>query len=110
MEARPMVLRKLSASRALALVAALLAFSLTRGQTSLPHVPGPNPATESKATVTKTAPPAVPPARDLAKLSPLQRQMYLSAQRGADWLYRANQPDGRFKHGYNPSLNTSLEG
>src|SRR5438552_18129456 len=38
--------------------------------------------------------------RDLSRLPPLQHQMYLSAQRGADWLCRTNQADGRFLHGY----------
>jgi hypothetical protein len=48
--------------------------------------------------------------RDLSKLSPLQQQMYLSVQRGADWLYRVNRPDGRFVYGYLPALNTAMEG
>ena len=33
--------------------------------------------------------------RDISKLPRLQQQMYLTAQRGADWLCRANQSDGR---------------
>src|SRR5262249_22510159 len=64
----------------------------------------PTPA-DKKVTVIKAVPP-----RDLAKLSPLQRQMYLSAQRGADWLYRANRPDGRFQYGFIPSLKTNVDG
>jgi hypothetical protein len=36
--------------------------------------------------------------------------MYLSAQRGADWLCRTNQADGRFMHGYLPALKAPLEG
>jgi hypothetical protein len=36
--------------------------------------------------------------------------MYLSAQRGADWLHRANRPDGRFVYGYLPALHKPLEG
>jgi hypothetical protein len=47
---------------------------------------------------------------DFSKLPPLQQQMYLSLQRGADWLCRANQSDGRFLHGYLPALRTPLEG
>jgi len=47
---------------------------------------------------------------DPGKLSNLQRQWYLSAQRGADWLQRANRPDGRFVTGYVPALRTPLEG
>jgi hypothetical protein len=53
---------------------------------------------------------ATVPARDLSKLSPLQQQMYLTAQRGGDWLCRANRADGRFVHGYLPDLKSPLEG
>jgi hypothetical protein len=62
-------------------------------------------------------PPAAPaataveqPVREFAKLTPLQQQLYLSAQRGADWLRRANRPDGRFVYGYLPALKAPLEG
>lgn len=51
-----------------------------------------------------------PKPRDLSQLPPLQRQMFLSAQRGADWLYRMNGNDGRFVYGCVPSLKTTLEG
>lgn len=47
---------------------------------------------------------------DLSKLSLQHRQIYLSAQRGADWLVRANRPDGRFVHGYVPALRMVMEG
>ena len=42
--------------------------------------------------------------------SPLERQMELSARAGADWLCRANRPDGRFVYGYVPALKMVLEG
>jgi hypothetical protein len=42
--------------------------------------------------------------------SPLEHQMELSARAGADWLCRANRPDGRFVYGYLPALKTVLEG
>lgn len=45
-----------------------------------------------------------------SSLKPLQEQMNRSARTGADWLYRANQSDGRFVFGYVPSLNSLLEG
>src|SRR5947207_163917 len=48
--------------------------------------------------------------RDLSKLLPLHQQMYLSAQSGADWLFRANRSDGRFEYGFLPCLKTKLEG
>jgi hypothetical protein len=54
--------------------------------------------------------PAEKPARDMSRLTPLQRQMDLSMQRGADWLYRHNRSDGRFVYGYEPALQVVLEG
>lgn len=48
--------------------------------------------------------------RDLDKYSPLERHLYLTAVRGADWLQRANQPDGRFVPGFHPSLGIKAEG
>lgn len=33
-----------------------------------------------------------------------------SARRGADWLLRAQRPDGHFRYGYVPALNQPLEG
>ncbi|MGE3806827.1 MAG: hypothetical protein AB7K24_19335 [Gemmataceae bacterium] len=59
---------------------------------------------------TTTLVPQRPAGKDPAKLSPLTKQMYLSAQRGADWLYRMNGNDGRFVYGYVPALNQVLEG
>ncbi len=52
----------------------------------------------------------VKPARDWSKLGSLQQQLFLSAQRGGDWLYRVNGTDGRFVSGYVTSLRTILEG
>jgi hypothetical protein len=49
-------------------------------------------------------------APDLAKYNPLQKQMYFSAQRGGDWLARANRGDGRFVYGYLPALKSNMEG
>ena len=89
-----------------AAAAGFTALSGSRGQEP-PAVPGP----AAPATPTRAAPAeAKRPARDLTRLSNLQRQLYLSAQRGADWLQRANRPDGRFIYGYVPALRTPLEG
>ena len=44
------------------------------------------------------------PSHDLSKVTPLQRQLYLSAHRGAHWLYRMNQVKGRFTDGWLPAL------
>src|SRR5262245_59475148 len=48
--------------------------------------------------------------RDFNALPLLTRQMVLSTQRGMEWLYRVNQPNGRFMHGYLPALNQAMEG
>ena len=47
---------------------------------------------------------------DVAKFSPLEREMYADARRGADWLCRASRPDGRFSNGLIPGLKTAIEG
>jgi len=47
---------------------------------------------------------------DVSRYGPLQKQMYLCAQRGADWLVRVNGTDGRFVNGYVTALKTGLEG
>src|SRR5712692_919109 len=68
----------------------------------------------SKATPAPKPPADVPPvekaARDFAQLAPLQKQIWLSAQRGAEWLHRANGPDGRFAYGVVPALRAAMEG
>jgi hypothetical protein len=48
--------------------------------------------------------------RDLSRFTVFQRQVYLSAHRGAEWLQRANRVDGRFQHGVVPALRRPLEG
>lgn len=49
-------------------------------------------------------------ARDLTKLSPQQRHLYLSAKSGMEWLVRVNRTDGRFLPGFVPALRVPLEG
>jgi hypothetical protein len=91
--------------------AGCLTLSLLRGQDrSATKTEDRGQKTEDSKAV--TAPPAAPakPARDLATLSPVQRQMLLSAQRGADWLFRMHRLKGRFVYGYLPALATELEG
>ncbi len=56
------------------------------------------------------APPAKPAGRDLDKFSALHRQLFLSAQRGTDWLKRAHRADGRFVYGVLPALSLPMEG
>jgi hypothetical protein len=69
--------------------------------------PAPAPASPAPA---PAAAPADAAGRDLDKLSPLQRQMYLSVLGAADWLRRANRDDGRFVYGYLPAVNQVMEG
>lgn len=106
-------------------VGAFAALSLTWGQApatpdskppaSLPPgvtdkaAPLPRPTANPPTTVQPVSV-ATPAAPDTTKYTPLQKQMYLSVQRGADWLYRANRADGRFDHGYLPALAGVLEG
>jgi hypothetical protein len=60
---------------------------------------------------TVVAEPAPRPApRDLSRLTPLQQQMLLVSQRGADWLFRMNGDKGRFVPGYLPALKQEMEG
>lgn len=92
-------------------IVGLAAWSGTLGQEKPSTAPG-EPATITPS-VEKAPmlPPSGPtPARDISKLPPLQQQMYLSAQRGAEWLYRANGLNGRFLYGYLPALKAPLEG
>jgi hypothetical protein len=95
-----------------------LTLSLTRGQ----ERPAPSPAASRPSTPAPGAGPApartaaprtqarAAPLRNLTNLSPLQKQMLLAAQRGADWLYRMNGDKGRFLHGYLPALKVALDG
>ena len=72
------------------------------------------PVTPTAAPVAAAPAPAVAGAttegHDLAKLPPLQKQMYLSVLSAADWLHRANRDDGRFVYGYLPAVNLVMEG
>jgi hypothetical protein len=104
-----MDLRKLLFPSLLALAGASLAvFSLGRGQDRSAAGAA---ARANLGSSSSSLPVAEQPVKaEFTKLPPLQQQMYLSAQRGADWLCRVNQADGRFIHGYLPALRTPLEG
>jgi hypothetical protein len=83
---------------ALAVAGALATFSLTQGQSpSQPaaQIPGPVEATR--------------PGRTLTKWSYFEKEIYFSAQRGSDWLQRANAYDGRFVYCHEPALRSPLE-
>lgn len=59
-------------------------------------------------------PPADPapkkPAHDLARLTPLQKQLYQAARRAARWLDRMNEVNGRFDDALQPALNVRVPG
>jgi hypothetical protein len=60
----------------------------------------------------KPAPQSAPqrPGHDISKWPFFSKQVYLAAQRGSEWLQRANRGDGRFIAGYVPALRAPLEG
>lgn len=92
------------------LTAAAIAFSSGRGQ---PPAGNAVPATNPKASLIPPVTSAAEPKSkgpDVAKFSAIERDMYASARRGADWLCRANRPDGHFSGGLIPSLKTAVEG
>jgi hypothetical protein len=79
-------------------VGGFAALSFLRGQ-ERPLTP---PAPQSRDTVRSTAPSPAP--RDLSQLNDMQKETLLSAQRGAEWLYRMNTVKGRFTPGLAPAL------
>jgi hypothetical protein len=78
----------------------LFVFSQTPGpdRVPLPAPPGPGAAARPQPA------PARPAGRDLSRLTLVQRQLAVSAQRGADWLQRSTRPDGRFGYVAAPAL------
>ncbi len=89
------------------LIDSVVALSLTNGQDPLPPL-------QPKPVVPLVASPAQPaptPARDVSKLTDTQKQAWVTAQRGALWLYNMNAPNrGCFYYGFLPALNRPLEG
>jgi hypothetical protein len=81
------------------------AFSLLRGQErpAAPAAPPPREAPPAPAAPLK-------PARDFSKLTDLQKQLLLSGQWGADWLFRMNTVKGRFVPGWRPALRAEMDG
>jgi hypothetical protein len=86
-------------------VGGFLLLALGRGQERSPSPPSTLAVPPAPAAAT-----AKRPLHDIAKLSPLQQQMYRSAQLGAEWLARTNHADGHFDNGYIPALRVLLEG
>lgn len=94
----------------LLVVVGSVTLSWLRGQDppQLEKAPSKSPAVEPPLS-TPAGPAALAPARDLSRLSELQKQMLLTAQRGADWLFRMNGIKGRFAPGIVPALRQPLE-
>jgi hypothetical protein len=80
----------------------LVVFSQVPTPERLP-LPG-QPSATPGAGAAPTQPVGKPAGRDPARFSLLQRQLFFSAQRGADWLQRASRPDGRFGYVAAPAL------
>jgi hypothetical protein len=100
-----------------------MTFSLTRGQERLQPATPPTKPEPRQAPVAPTGPAgnrttqssaltlaSRESTRDFSKLGTLQKEMLLSCQRGADWLYRMNGVKGRFLYGYLPALKMEMEG
>jgi hypothetical protein len=94
-------------------------FSLTRGQDRIPPARPPEATPHESPVTSPAARPAQPPPLssiakeavcDFSKLGTLQKEMYYSCQRGADWLFRMNGIKGRFLYGYLPAVKTEAEG
>src|SRR5262245_17688263 len=86
----------------------LAALSLRRGQALAPRqAPPAGPTTVTTAAPAPAAP--APRPRDFSQLPDLQKHMCLGAQRGAEWLFKMNAPDGRFVYGYLPALKRPME-
>ena len=65
---------------------------------------------QEPVTPPRAMPPSAKKGHDPAKLTVPQRNTYLSAQRGMEWLHKANKPDGRFVYGFLPALRLPMEG
>src|SRR3954466_3874264 len=85
--------------------AATVTLSLLRGQ-ERPAQPPPPAHSASPAQTAQTAP-AKP--RALTGLNGFQKEILLSAQRGADWTYRMHGVKGRFLEGRLPSVAQDVE-
>ena len=111
-EAQSMRLRLGIVGLAALAVAGFAALSFLRGQDHTPPRPSVPPvASPPVAPAPHDPPTAAAPARDFSKATELQKDMLLSARRGAEWLFRMNNMKGRFVHGLEPALpDVVLEG
>jgi hypothetical protein len=98
-------------SRSTLLVFGILAITIAAASGQPPSAPPRTlPTSVTQAGFNEPSPSAsTRPSRDFSQLPPIGQQIYLSAQRGSEWLYRANQPTGRFLSGWDPALNQPAE-
>jgi hypothetical protein len=94
------------AALAVAAGGGLLVFSQTPGPVPS-SLPAPPPVVPGTAVPPQA--PAKSAARDLSRLTLVQKQMLASAQRGADWLLRSLRADGRFGYVSAPALRLRQE-
>jgi hypothetical protein len=103
------------------IVTGAVALSLTRGQDprnapaeARPTAEPPVVPVDHREPAPRTVPgAAVAPATaalDVSKLTDPQRQVLLTAQRGALWLWKMNAETGRFVYGFLPALDRRIEG
>jgi hypothetical protein len=92
------------------ILAAGMTFSLIRGQER------PAPDRHDSVPSAPLAPSSQPlgssstHAQDFSKLDEFSKEILISCQRGADWLWRINGTKGRFLYGYEPALKVVLDG
>jgi hypothetical protein len=94
----------------LLLACSLLTLTFGQERPAVITIPPAAPTTAAKQAASGATVAAPTLSADDQKLNPLGRQLKLSAHAGADWLCRANRPDGRFNYGVLPALNSRLEG
>src|SRR4051794_36331379 len=85
--------------------AAVVTLSLLHGQ-ERPVTPSLPPST----TQIPPTPAPTKPARDLAALTGVPKEVALSAHRGADWVFRMHTDKGRFVEGRLPALAQDVPG
>jgi hypothetical protein len=93
-------------------VGGLATWSLTHGQSPAdpPPAPAPTPATAPPAADPAPLVPAAAPQAAPTDESDLRKQIEISMDRGAQWLFRMNTVKGRFVPGFLPSVNAVMEG
>jgi hypothetical protein len=89
-----------------------MTFSLIRGQerSSTKQQDAAPTAAPSVANASGSSVPTQESARHFSKLDAFGKEMLTSCQRGGEWMWRINNPKGRFLYGYVPALSSVLDG